>query len=99
MNPPKEKNKVSFPDPGTMPFPDPNEAVGSVGNVSVVFLVIFILVYLGLNIAGSLYCSKLLKLGKANSGQKGGAIASVVIGWLIFPLVNITSIIMYKTIK
>jgi membrane associated rhomboid family serine protease len=99
MNPPKEKNKVSFPDPGTMPFPDPEEAVGSVSNVGVGLIVLFILMYLGLNIAGSLYCSKLLKLGKANSGQKGGAIASVVIGWLICPLVNITSIIMYKTMK
>lgn len=91
MNPPNDKNTV-FP-------PDPDKALGLVSNGGEVFIVLFIMVYLGLNIAGSVYCSKLLKLGKAKSEQKGGAIASVVIGWLIFPLVNITSIIMYKSMK
>ena len=91
MNSHNEKNTVSP--------PDPNKALGAVSNLGEVLIVLGILLYLGLNIAGSVYCNKLLKLGRANSEQKGGAIASVFIGWFMLPLVNITSIIMYKSMK
>ncbi len=62
------------------------------------WIAIAFVIYLVLNIIGAVYYVKMKKSGCFDSSQLGGALASVVIGWVLFvPNVNITSPIMYAT--
>ena len=67
-----------------------------------VWFVVMVFLYIVLNIIGTIYYAKLnaLPLSKTiTSDTKGGALASVIIGWLGVPIVNITSPILYATRK
>ena len=61
--------------------------------VILILVVLPIVLYLGLNIMGTIYYRKLGD--KATAGYT----ASVILGWLIFPFANLASPIRYATEK
>lgn len=84
--------------------PDPNPVdSGGIDNTAIAVALSMLLVYLILNIVGTVYFVKLQKLNttktKSSSSRTSGALASVILGWLLCPLVNITSPIMFAADK
>jgi len=72
---------------------------GGIDNTAIAVALTMLLVYLILNVVGTVYFVKLQNVKRINSSRKSGALASVIIGWLLCPLVNITSPIMFSTDK
>ena len=59
----------------------------------------FIAVYLTLNIVGTIYYTMLPKNTQAQKGIRGGGLATVILGWLGMPLLNLYSPIAYSVQK
>lgn len=69
--------------------------------VSIVVSVLFVLGYLALNITGTVYYVKLTKLSPSpiSKGLMDWNLASVILGYLLFPLLNLSSPITFASIK
>lgn len=57
---------------------------------TLVWMVVALLIYLGLNVLGTVYYLKL-----KNDANKPVGLVTVILGWLLMPLLNITSPILY----
>ena len=55
------------------------------------FLVPYILMYLIVNPIGTYYYTRLPSNGSKEKGVKGGALATVILGWLGLPFLNLYS--------
>ena len=67
--------------------------------IAIVFIVLAVLAYVSINIAGTIYFTRLPQPTNTEwntSGLYGWNLASVILGWLLFPLLNLSSIITFK---
>lgn len=62
------------------------------------FIIVPLLIWLALNIVGTVYYAK-LKNRQVEPGLEGFALATVILGWLGLPILNITSPIVYASTK
>jgi hypothetical protein len=76
---------------------DKKDRDDDVCTVAWILAILGIVIYLTFNIIGTVYYAKLQKSDCFTSSEKGGALASVFLGWLLAPIVNITSPIMYAS--
>jgi len=61
--------------------------------------ILFIAIYLTLNIVGTIYYTKLPNNTHSQKGIRGGGLATVILGWLGMPLLNLYSPIAYSVQK
>uniref|UniRef100_A0A6C0CN48 Uncharacterized protein n=1 Tax=viral metagenome TaxID=1070528 RepID=A0A6C0CN48_9ZZZZ len=61
--------------------------------------VLFIAIYLTLNIVGTIYYTMLPSNTQSQKGIRGGGLATVILGWLGMPLLNLYSPIAYSVQK
>lgn len=78
-------------------FLDKQDKDEDVCSVACILGILGIVIYLTFNIIGTVYYAKLQKSDCFTSSEKAGALASVFLGWLLAPIVNITSPIMYAS--
>ena len=69
--------------------------------LTTVIAVLFVLGYLALNISGTVFYTKLQNKRPASVTQSlmDWNLASVILGWLMFPLLNLSSSITYAVSK
>ena len=60
---------------------------------------LFIAVYLTLNIVGTIYYTKLPSDTQTQKGVRGGGLATVILGWIGMPFLNLYSPIAYTVQK
>ena len=58
--------------------------------------ILAILVYLALNITGTIYYTKLNRDTSKEKSIAAGGLATVILGWIMFPLLNLYSPIAYS---
>lgn len=77
------------------------EDTSTTDTVTMVVGIVLVLAYLALNISGTVYYNKLQRNRPASVTQSlmDWNLASVVLGWLLFPLVNLSSPITYAVSK
>jgi len=61
----------------------------------ILLVIVPVVVYLGLNILGTVYYSKVAALPSVTPGAKSVSLLSVVFGWVVCPLFNVVSPIVY----
>lgn len=61
--------------------------------------ILFIAIYLTLNIVGTIYYTMLPNNTHSQKGIRGGGLATVILGWLGMPLLNLYSPIAYSVQK
>jgi hypothetical protein len=58
--------------------------------------ILAVLVYLALNIVGTIYYTKLNRETSKEKSIAAGGLATVILGWIMFPLLNLYSPIAYS---
>lgn len=69
--------------------------------VTIIVSVLFLVAYLAINITGTVYYVKLtnMKPSPVSKGLMDWNLASVILGYLLFPLLNLSSPITFAAIK